>query len=380
MAVPRTSLFLAVAVTAALALAGCSSSGSSGSASGAAGATSDGATGSAPAAAGAAGVGGGAEAKPPAGSQSSQEPQAQPGAAPAAIVKQRVVRTAQVVVQVDGELAPAAAKVRGIAQGLGGSVASETTTFADVGDPGTTTSGDHPSGTSGDGSSSPPAGSSSAPAAGSSSAAAAAGSTAAAKPAHPGQSLLVLRVPESSLDQALAQITGPAGVGRELSRSANAEDVTGDLADLQSRVATQRASVERIRALLGKAAALRDVVLLESEVTKREADLEALEARRAALADRADLATLTVDLRTAAAVVAPQEEKQQQNAFLDGLNSGWEALVASMTVILTVLGALLPLAIVLVLVGGPVLWVLRRRRRPVPPPAPAPAPSPDAGI
>jgi hypothetical protein len=192
--------------------------------------------------------------------------------------------------------------------------------------------------------------------------------------AHPGQSLLVLRVPEPSLDQALAQISGPAGVGKELSRSANAQDVTGDLADLQSRVATQRASVERIRALLGKAGSLRDVVLLESEVTKREADLEALEARRAALADRADLATLTVDLRTAAAVVTPPEEKKQ-NAFLEGLNSGWDAVVASMTVILTVLGALLPLAIVLVLVGGPVLWVLRRRRRPVPPAAPAASPS-----
>ena len=189
----------------------------------------------------------------------------------------------------------------------------------------------------------------------------------------------MLRVPESSLDQALAQITGSAGVGKELSRSASAQDVTGDLADLQSRVATQRASVERIRALLGKAGSLRDVGLLESEVTKREADLEALEARQAALADRADLATLTVDLRTAAAVIPAPETKR--NAFLEGLDSGWQALVASMTVVLTVLGALLPLAIVLVLVGGPALWVLRRRRRPTrrrPRPRPPPG-GPTAG-
>ena len=263
------------------------------------------------------------------------------------------------VVRVDGELAPAAAKVRAIAQGLGGSVASETTTFADAGDPGATTDGSDANAGSGTGA---PTASSTAP-----------GIATAA--AHPGQSLLVLRVPESSVDQALAQITGAAGVGKELSRSASAQDVTGDLADLQSRVATQRASVERIRALMGKAGSLQDVVLLESEVTKREADLEALEARRAALADSADLATLSVDLRTAAAVVPAPPQKR--NAFLEGLDSGWQALVASMTVVLPCSGSLLPLAIVLVLVGGPLLWVLRRRRRPVP--TPSATPSPGAG-
>jgi hypothetical protein len=345
MAVPRTRLSLALAAGVfALALADCSSSGAS---SGGSGGASDAAA-SAPAAA----AGG---AKAPDGTQKSQT---QAGDAPAAAVKQRVIRTAHVVVRVDGELAPAAAKVRAITEGLGGTVASETTTFADTGDPGTTTSGSDPS-------ASPDAGS---PAPSVTSPAGASGAA-----AHPGQSLLVLRVPESSLDQALTQLTGSAGVGKELSRSGSAQDVTGDIADLQSRVATQRASVERIRALMGKAGSLQDVVLLESEVTKREADLEALEARRAALADRADLATLTVDLRTAAAVAAPASEKKR-NAFLEGLDSGWEALVKSMTVVLTVLGALLPLAIVLVLVGGPLLWVLRRRRRPGPPPAPAPSP------
>jgi len=353
MAVPPTPLSLALAVSTALllTLGGCSASGSS---SGSSGAGSDAATGSAPAAR--AGAGGSGSAKTPPGSGQSQT---QAGDAPAAVVEQRVIRTAQVVVRVDGELAPAAAKVRAIAQGLGGTVASETTTFADAGDPGTTVNGSGANGGSGTGS---PAASSTAPGM-------------AAPAAHPGQSLLVLRVPESSVDQALAQITGPGGVGKELSRSASTQDVTGDLADLQSRVATQRASVERIRALMGKAGSLQDVVLLESEVTKREADLEALEARRSALADRADLATLTVDLRTAAAVVPAPEQKR--NAFLQGLDSGWQALVASMTVVLTVLGALLPLAIVLVLAGGPVLWVLRRRRRQAPPPAPAT--SPEAG-
>jgi hypothetical protein len=354
MAVPRTPLPLALAAAAALALAGCTSSGDTSA--------------SAPAAAG----GGGADAGQTAGGAAGPAPAAPArpasGAAPAAAVKQRLIRTAQLVVQVDGELAPAAAKVRAVAEGLGGTVSSETTTFADAGEPGTTTtdpSGDSSGGgTGGDGT--PPA------------------SGAPARVARPGQSLLVLRVPEPSLDRALALITGQGGVGKELSRSGTAQDVTADIADLQSRVATQRASVERVRALLGKAGSLRDVVMLEAEVSKREADLEALEARRAALADRADLATLTVDLRTAAARVAVAQE-EDENAFLEGLGSGWKALTSSLTVILTILGALLPLAILAAIVGAPLLWALRRRRRgarpapPAQPASPAPAATPGAG-
>src|SRR3954471_20534512 len=140
MAVPRTRLSLALAAGVfALALADCSSSGAS---SGGSGGASDAAA-SAPAAAAAgppAAAAGGAKA--PDGTQKSQT---QAGDAPAAAVKQRVIRTAHVVVRVDGELAPAAAKVRAITEGLGGTVASETTTFADTGDPGTTTSGSDPS-------------------------------------------------------------------------------------------------------------------------------------------------------------------------------------------------------------------------------------------
>jgi hypothetical protein len=184
--------------------------------------------------------------------------------------------------------------------------------------------------------------------------------------------VLVLRVPEPSLDRALDLVSGPGGVGKELNRTTSAQDVTGDLADLDSRVSTQRASVTRVRALMNSAKSLNDVVLLESEVSKRESDLEALEARRATLADQADLATLTVDLRTPAAIPVTKPAPEA-NPFLKGLRAGWDAVAASTTVVVTVLGAVLPVAVVAALFGVPVLWVLRRRRTArVTPPADAP--------
>jgi PIN domain nuclease of toxin-antitoxin system len=313
----------AVMLLGALALTACSSlSGNSSSGSAASSAAAE------PAKPGAA-----ATAAAGAASGAASDAAGKAGRLDSAAVQPRVVRTAQVVVQVDGELPAAAARVRAVALSVGGSVANETTTYADTGD---TTE----------------------------------------KAGRPGQSVLVLRVPSDALDRTLSLITGTAGVGKELSRSGTSQDVTADLADLQSRVATQRASVARVRALLAQATSLQQVVSIESEVTKRESDLEAAEAREAALADRADLATLTVDLRTPAVVPPPPPGKP--NPFLDGLESGWRAVTASTAIVLTVLGALLPVAVVLGVLGAPVLWWLRRRRPVGPPVAPPPA-APDTG-
>jgi hypothetical protein len=187
------------------------------------------------------------------------------------------------------------------------------------------------------------------------------------------QSTITLRVPEPKMDDALTSI---AKVGREVDRSTSSEDVTATIVDLDSRVTTQTRSVARVRALLDRANSLQDVVTLESELARRESDLESIQARQRALSDKAALATVTVNLRSAEAVAQAPEEA----GFLAGLDSGWTALKASTTVVLTVLGAVLPIAVVIVVIGIPV-YLLRRRfvsQAPAPGPSVATAaPGPD---
>jgi predicted nucleic acid-binding Zn-ribbon protein len=65
-------------------------------------------------------------------------------------------------------------------------------------------------------------------------------------------------------------------------RDRTAEDVTDQVTDVEARVATQRASIARLRVLLDDAADLRDVVTLEGELARREADLDSLLRRQAA--------------------------------------------------------------------------------------------------
>lgn len=169
------------------------------------------------------------------------------------------------------------------------------------------------------------------------------------------ESVLTLRVPETALDKVLDDL---GRLGTVLSRAQSSTDVTSQYVDTASRLRTQRESVDRVRALLGQAKTIGQVVQVESELARRQADLEALQARLAALKDQTALGTLVVSLTTRerAATVPP-------NAFGSGLSNGWNALVASVAVALIIAGALLPFAVLLTLTGAPVLFVLMRRRR-----------------
>ncbi len=130
---------------------------------------------------------------------------------------------------------------------------------------------------------------------------------------------------------------------------------------MQSRLKTQQASVDRIRALIASTTSIAQIVSLEDELTSRESDLESMEAQLRTLTDLTSLSTITVNLLGPEAnVTVPPTPKK--TGFLAGLTSGWHGFVASLGVLLTVIGALLPFAIV---IGIPA-WIITAAR-----PAPA---------
>ncbi|HEY2205360.1 MAG TPA: DUF4349 domain-containing protein [Pseudonocardia sp.] len=158
-----------------------------------------------------------------------------------------------------------------------------------------------------------------------------------------------VRVPATRLDELMTRL---AGAGQVTERSAQADDVTGQVADLQARLDTQRASVARVRALLDRATTVGDVVMIESELTQRQADLESLEKRVAAVNGRVALSTLSV--RLAPAPVA--DPGPAPGGFVGGVAAGWRAFLAAGAVLLTVVGAVLPFGVlVAVLVAAGLL-------------------------
>jgi hypothetical protein len=197
-----------------------------------------------------------------------------------------------------------------------------------------------------------------------------------------GSATMQLRVPADKFGTAVDRLSK---LGTEEHREINTEDVTEETVDLDARIAVQQARVDSGRKLLAQAKSLNDLVMLEKEVATRESDLASLQAKKRRMADLTALSTITVTFLGPQAVVPA--EKDEPPGFLSGLASGWHALLASLRVLLTVLGALLPWVIALGLPAWAVLYALRRygkgRFRPalVPagPPLPSYPPAPVAG-
>jgi hypothetical protein len=172
-----------------------------------------------------------------------------------------------------------------------------------------------------------------------------------------------LRVPADKFGSVVDQLSR---LGNEEARKISTEDVTEQTVDLDARIAVQQARVDSGRKLLASAKSLSDLVMLEREVATRESDLASLQAKKRHVADLVALSTISITLLSPAAPAPKPVENK--HGFLGGLAAGWHALLASLRVLLTVLGALLPW---LIGVGLPALGVyyvvrrvLRERRSP----------------
>jgi hypothetical protein len=164
-----------------------------------------------------------------------------------------------------------------------------------------------------------------------------------------GTATMELRVPADKFSATVDQLSR---LGKEEHREISTEDVTEQTVDLDARIAVQQARVDSGRRLLAQAKSLSDLVMLEKEVATRESDLASLQAKNRRLADLTALSTISVTFLGPAAVTTTKPDDSP--GFLSGLSAGWDALLASLKVLMTVLGALLPW---LIAIGLP-LWGL----------------------
>jgi hypothetical protein len=147
------------------------------------------------------------------------------------------------------------------------------------------------------------------------------------------------------------------------------EDVTTQVIDVNARVQTTRDSIRTLRGFLRHTTHVDALIQIESDISEREADLESLLAQQRYLDNQTALATIDVLLRAPAHHAPPPN--QHDTGFLAGLAGGWHALAAVAAGAFTVVGAVLPFAVLLVLLGVPA-WLLVRRllRRRTETPAP----------
>jgi hypothetical protein len=180
---------------------------------------------------------------------------------------------------------------------------------------------------------------------------------------------MVLRVPSASFDEAVAALEGVATL---TDSSTSSENVQAEVVDIAARVRAQRASVDRIEALLARAKNIQEIVAIEAQLASRQSDLDALLARQRYLADQTSESTINVYVEHAAAHHA--KRKDDRTGFLGGLEKGWDSFVDGLGGAALVLGFALPWLVLAALVGTPIWLAVWRRRRNSPTPVPAAAP------
>ena len=182
---------------------------------------------------------------------------------------------------------------------------------------------------------------------------------------------LVLKLPAAQFTQTLAKLSAP-DLGKRLSFSQRAQNVTQQVADVASRVTSAQAAIKQLRALLTKAGSVSQLLSVQNEINRQESNLEALVAQQRALAHQTSYGTVSVLLVGHHAQIVKKHKKNVAHGFVAGLRGGWHALVVVVGWLLTALGSALPFLIPAGLIGAIAFESRRRLARRKNPPAPEP--------
>lgn len=247
-----------------------------------------------------------------------QAPGAPAAAADTAAIPAMIIRTGSATVQVDS-LEPAIARVRQLAQRVGGYVAN---TSQQGGEQETR------------------------------------------------QATLELKIPARRFDEALR---GLNPLGEVESASVSTQDVGEEFVDVSARVANARRLEARLLGLLEtRTGKLEDVLAVERELARVREEIERFDGRLRYLRTRVAVSTLTVNLHEPHPVVG---DYPGANPIVSAFAQAWRNFVGFIAAFIASLGILVPLGVILW-----VLWLLLRRlrwRRRAPaasPPPPADAP------
>jgi hypothetical protein len=194
--------------------------------------------------------------------------------------------------------------------------------------------------------------------------------TATVNPDHPSAATasVQLKIPVVSYPATLGQLSHR--LGTQLALQQQAQDVTQQVADVNSQVTSALAAIAQLRTLLSHAGSVGDLLSVQNQINQEESGLESLQAQQLALSHQTSYATVTLTILGPKAKPALHRPKPPPTLG-SGLGAGWRALRITVSWTLAFLGAIAPFAVVLAVAGYLVYRGRRRltRRRPAAGPA-----------
>jgi hypothetical protein len=170
---------------------------------------------------------------------------------------------------------------------------------------------------------------------------------------------VTFKIPAAAYATTLAALSG-GGLGTQLSLSQQAQDVTQQVADVGSRVASDEAAIAQLRGLLKHAGDVGSLLSVQNQIDSQESDLESMLAQQNALNHETAYATVNLALVGPRAAAKPPAKATPPPGLAGGLAGGWHALRVTVSWLLTVIGAVAPFVAVVAVIGGLAWWIRRR--------------------
>jgi hypothetical protein len=172
-----------------------------------------------------------------------------------------------------------------------------------------------------------------------------------------GEIELQLRVPQQTLDATLKQLRA---LGTVMVEQVKGQDVTEEFVDVSARLRAERTLESRLLSLLEGSAALKDLLAVEQELARVRSQIEQQEGRIRYLQERSRMAAIQLVAESATQPLLASSQSfgsRISNAFERSL----ETAVSVTELLIAMIGALLPVSLLALSIGGPLLWLRRRR-------------------
>lgn len=171
---------------------------------------------------------------------------------------------------------------------------------------------------------------------------------------------LTLRIPQEQLETFLQ---GAGSLGRVISQTETAQDVTATYQDTAARLATQQAKMERLQALMSETASLSELLELENAIADTQYTLDSLQSQLNDTDNQVSYATVDVSLReeTSADTISSREVGLGER-LMAGLQTGWETFWNFCKDMLVFLSAALPYLAAVAVVYMLVRFTFRKKR------------------
>jgi hypothetical protein len=172
---------------------------------------------------------------------------------------------------------------------------------------------------------------------------------------------MTLRVPSAKFDEALGEIRQTAS--RVIVETVKGQDVTEEFIDIEARLKTQKALEEQFLEIMKRSNSVEDALNVQTEIARVRGEIEKVEGRKRFLENQAGLSTIKIKLQSPIAFSTNSPGFFYQ--LKESVSNGFDAASSFILGLVTVLIALLPFFLFIVL---PIYFVLRylwrKRRKP----------------